>query len=161
MYKIMFSAGETSGDMHGSVVVSMFVSNLRITAMPRRGRQMPGPGAAPRRKKENRLCGTHTVPSEQTLFWSYSTGRVRFWQVKDQAFACAMQSATASCTALTEKLRVEEVMASTLVSPWLSTTAAAMLLRRSSFIRSSLPEEVILQSVMASSLKVMVTVTVL
>ena len=39
--------------------------------------------------------------------------------------------------------------------------AAAMLLRRSSFIRSSLPEEVILQSVMASSLKVMVTVTVL
>ena len=64
-----------------------------------------------------------------------------------------MQSATASCTALTEKLRVEEVMASTLVSPWLSTTAAAMLLRRSSFIRSSLPEEVILQSVMASSLK--------
>ena len=35
-----------------SVVVSMFVSNLRITAMPRRGRQMPGPGAAPRRKKK-------------------------------------------------------------------------------------------------------------
>ena len=56
---------------------------------------------------------------------------------------------------------VEEVMASTLVSPWLFTTAAAILLRRSSFIRSSLPEEVILQSVMASSLKVMVTVTVL
>ena len=62
-----------------------------------------------------------------------------------------MQSATASCTALTEKLRVEEVMASTLVSLWLSTTAAAMLLRRSSFIRSSLPEEVILQSVQPCS----------